>query len=89
MKTHKAKLVGLVAGGGTGMGLVGATTMLSAPTANLGGYAVAQIIAGSFGVGGPTLSVGLAAIGGPAVAGAVLAAGVGYGAYSIARWLFR
>ncbi len=89
MKNHKKEIIGLVAVGGTGVSLVGATTMLSAPTANLGGYAVAQTIAGSVGFGGPGLSIGLAAIGGPAVAGAALAAGVGCCAYSIARWLFR
>jgi hypothetical protein len=70
MSKHNAKIAGLVAGGGTGASLVGATAALSGPAANLGGYAVAQVVAGSVGLGGPALSVGIAAVGGPVVAGA-------------------
>lgn len=89
MSTKNARMVGLVAAGGTGASLVGATAALSGPVANLGGYAVAQMVAGSVGLGGPALSVGIAAVGGPVVVGAALAAGVGYGAYRIARRVFR
>lgn len=85
---RKAKITGVVAGAGTGASLVGATAALTGPVANLGGYAVAQMLAGSVGLGGPALSVGIAAIGGPVVAGAAAAAGVGYGAYRIAKWVF-
>ena len=88
MSKHKAKIAGLVAGGGTGASLVGATAALSGPAANLGGYAVAQMVAGSVGLGGPALSVGIAAMGGPVVAGAAVAAGVSYGAYRVAKWIF-
>jgi hypothetical protein len=88
MSKHKAGITGLVAGAGTGAGLVGATAALSGPAANLGGYAVAQMVAGSVGLGGPALSMGIAAVGGPFVAGAVLAAGVGYGTYRVAKWIF-
>ena len=70
------------------MSLVGATAALSGPAANLGGYAVAQMVAGSVGLGGPALSVGIAAVGGPFVAGAAAVAGVGYGAYRVAKWIF-
>lgn len=87
MSKHSSHIAGLVAGAGTGAGLAGATAALSGPVANLGGYAVAQMLAGSVGLGGPALSVGLAAVGGPVVAGAAVAAGVGYGTYRVARWL--
>lgn len=43
---------------------------------------------GEVGLGGPALSVGIAAVGGPVVAGAAVAAGVGYGAYRVAKWIF-
>lgn len=58
MSKHKAKIAGLGAAGGTGASLVGATAVLSGPAANLGGYAVAQMLAGSVGLGGPALSLG-------------------------------
>jgi len=45
------------------------------------------MMAGSVGLGGPGLSVGIAAVGGPVVAGAALAVGVGYSAYRVARWI--
>jgi len=89
MSKHKAKIVGLAASAGTGVGLAGATAALTGPTANLGGYAVAQMVAGSVGLGGPALSTAIATVGGPVVAGAALAAGVGYGAYRMAKWLFE
>ena len=88
MSNHKAKIAGLVAGGGTGASLIGATAALWGPAANFGGDAVAQMVAGSVGLRGPALSVGIAAMGGPLVAGAA-AAGVGYGAYSVTKWIFR
>lgn len=81
-------IAGLVAGSGTGASLVGATDALSGPAANLGGDAVAQMVAGSVGLGGPALSVGIAAVGGPVVGGAPVAAGVGCGAYLVAKWIF-
>lgn len=89
MSKHKAHIAGLAAGAGTGAGLVGATAALTGPAANLGGYAVAQMVAGSVGLGGPALSTAIAAVGGPVVAGAVVVAGVGYGAYRVAKWIFR
>ena len=89
MRQHKAEIAGWVAGGGTGASLVGATAALSGPAANLGGYAVAQTIAGSVGLGGPALSAGIAASGGPVVAGAALATGVGYVTYRVAKFIFR
>lgn len=88
MSKHKAHIAGLAAGAGTGAGLAGATAALSGPAANLGGYAVAQVMAGSVGLGGPALSTAIAAVGGPVVAGAAVAAGVGYGAYRVAKWIF-
>lgn len=88
MSKHKAHIAGLAAGAGTGAGLAGATAALSGPAANLGGYAVAQMMAGSVGLGGPALSTAIAAVGGPVVAGAAVAAGVGYGAYRVAKWIF-
>ncbi len=48
-------IAGLVAGGGTGASLVGATAALSGPAANLGGYAVEQMVVGS--VQMPVMSV--------------------------------
>lgn len=86
MSKNKARVAGLVASAGTGAGLAGATAALSGPVANLGGYAVAQIAAGSVGLGGPALSTAIAAVGGPVVAGAAVAAGVGYGVYRLANW---
>lgn len=80
-------VAGWVAGGGTAAGFVAATAGLSGPVANLGGYAVAQALAGSVGLGGPALSAAIATIGGPVVAGAAVAVGVGYGAYRLARWI--
>ena len=88
MGKHKAHIAGLAAGAGTGAGLAGATAALTGPAANLGGYAVAQVMAGSVGLGGPALSTAIAAVGGPVVAGAAVAAGVGYGAYRVAKWIF-
>jgi len=88
MSKHRAHIAGLAAGAGTGAGLAGATAALTGPAANLGGYAVAQVMAGSVGLGGPALSTAIAAIGGPVVAGAAVAAGVGYGAYRVAKWIF-
>jgi hypothetical protein len=69
---HKAIIAGLVEGGGTGARLVAATAALSGAVANLGGYAVAQMVAGSVGLGGPALSLGIAAVGGPVVEGHLL-----------------
>ena len=88
MNKTRAQIVGLVASAGTGAGLAGATAALAGPAANLGGYAVAQTIAGSVGLGGPALSTAIAAVGGPIVAGAAVAAGVGYGAYRVVKWIF-
>jgi hypothetical protein len=88
MSKHKAHIAGLAAGAGTGAGLAGATAALTGPAANLGGYAVAQVMAGSVGLGGPALSTAIAAVGGPVVAGAAVAAGVGYGVYRVAKWIF-
>lgn len=88
MSKHKAHIAGMAAGAGTGAGLAGATAALTGPAANLGGYAVAQVMAGSVGLGGPALSTAIAAVGGPVVAGAAVAAGVGYGAYRVAKWIF-
>jgi hypothetical protein len=88
MSKHTAHIAGLAAGAGTGAGLAGATAALSGPAANLGGYAVAQVMAGSVGLGGPALSTAIAAVGGPLVASAAVAAGVGYGAYRVAKWIF-
>ena len=85
MSKHNAHIAGLAAGAGTGAGFAGATAALTGPAANLGGYAVAQVVAGSVGLGGPALSTAIAAVGGPVVAGAVVAAGVGYGAYRVAK----
>ncbi len=78
---------------GSAATMTGITAGLSGPVANLGGYATAQIVASSIGVGGgPALSVGIAAIGGPIVAGALaatgvglLAAGAGYGIFKLVQ----
>ncbi len=85
MKFGKAEVAGCAATAGTGGGFIGATAALAAPTANLGGYAVAQMIAGSVGCGGPWLSGAIAAVGGPVVVGAVVAGGLGYGVYRLVR----
>ena len=85
MKKHKAHIAGLAAGAGTGAGLLGATATLTGPAANLGGYAVAQMMAGSVGLGGPALSTAIAAVGGPVVVGAAVAVGVGYGVYRVTK----
>lgn len=88
MSKHKAHMAGLAAGAGTGAGLAIATAALTGPAANLGGYAVAQVIAGSVGLGGPALSTAIAAVGGPVVAAVAVTAGVGYGAYRVAKRIF-
>lgn len=88
MNKNHAKIAGVLAGGTTGLGLTGATASLTGPVANLGGYAVAQTIAGSVGLGGPSLSVGIAAVGGPAVVGTAVVVGVGLSVYKLAT-IFR
>jgi hypothetical protein len=88
MSKHTAHIAGLAAGAGTGAGLAGATAALTGPAANLGGYAVAQVLAGSVGLGGPALSTAIAAVGGPIVAGAAVAAVVGYATYRVANLVF-
>ena len=78
----------------TASGLIGITAGLSAPLANLGGYATAQIIAGTIGVGGgPALATGIAAIGGPMVAASLATGGIalvvgvcGYGIYKLFKF---
>lgn len=86
MATQKAHIAGAAASAGVGGSMIGATAALTGPTANLGGYAVAQMAAGSVGLGGPALSAGIAAVGGPFVVGAALTAGVGYGVYRLFKW---
>jgi len=96
-KTGLKVAIGSAAAGGTATvtTLGGITASLSAPLANLGGYATAQIIAGTIGVGGgPALATGIAAIGGPLVAtglatgGVALVLGVGgYGVYKLVKFL--
>lgn len=77
---HNAKRNGIIAGAATGAHLVGSTAALTGSAANLGGYITAQTVASSLGLtAGPALSVGIAAIGGPVVAGALAVAGVGAG----------
>ena len=84
----KAGLTGTSLAGG---GLTVTTATLSAPTANLGGYATAQIVAGKVGMGGgPALSVAIKAVGGPLVAGTIASVGVGvviWGAFKFVGWL--
>jgi hypothetical protein len=53
MGKHTAKSAGLIASAAAGTGLAGATAALSGPVANLGGYAVTQMVAGSGSVGPP------------------------------------
>lgn len=82
---------------GSATTMTGITAGLSAPLANLGGYATAQVIASSIGVGGgPALSAGIAAVGGPIVAGAlastgvgILVAGAGFGIYKLVKFSLR
>ncbi len=88
MSQYKAHIAGLAAGVGTGGELAGARAALTGPAAILGGHAIAQVMAGSVGLGGPALSTAIAAVGGPVVAGAAVVAGVGYGAYRVAKWIF-
>jgi len=91
MSEKKAAVIGGGVGGvATGGTLVGTTAALSGPAANLGGYATAQILGSSLGLGGPSLSTAIAALGGPAVVGtvatgglALVAAGVGWAGYKI------
>ena len=70
----------------------GTTAALSGPAANLGGYATAQILLGSW-AGGPALSTTIAMVG-PVAAGAIAATGVGlaivglgYGGYHLYKWV--
>ncbi len=95
MQTKDKVIVGTGAAGSaaTAGTCIGVTASLTGPAAHLGGYATAQILLG----GGPALSTGIAAIGGPVVAGALASTGVGlaviglgYGGYHIYRkWLSR
>lgn len=85
--SNKAIVAGTAAATATGSSMVAATAALTGPVANLGGYAVAQMAAGSIGLGGPALSAGIAAVGGPVVVGVALTAGVGYGIYRLVGWL--
>lgn len=81
---EKALKAGLAAAKGTGQVLAAAPgLMLSGPAVNLGGYAVAQTVAGTVGLGGPALSVAIAAVGGPVVVGAVIVTGVGALVYGL------
>ena len=89
MSKRKANIAGATSSAATGAALYGSTALLSGPAANLGGYAVAQIAASSVGAGGPALSVAIAAVGGPVVVGAAIAAGVGVGVYLLVRRLGR
>lgn len=81
-------IAGCAASAASGGAMLGATAALSGPVANLGGYAVAQMVAGSVGLGGPALSVGIAAVGGPVVVGVAAAGAVGYAAYALASWIW-
>jgi hypothetical protein len=85
--SRTAIVAGTAAATATGGTMAAATVTLSGPVANLGGYAVAQIAAGSIGLGGPALSAGIAALGGPVVVAGALTVGVGYGVYRLVRWL--
>ncbi len=77
----------------TGAVLTTATASLTGPAANLGGYIVAQQVAGAIGaatgtsLGGAALSVGIATIGGPIVAGTLACAAVGTLAYGAGKLL--
>jgi hypothetical protein len=79
--------VGTASAAGTGGTLVGITAGLSGPAANLGGYATAQIVAGSVApiLAGPGLTTSIAVLGGPLVAGGLVIAGVGALGYGICR----
>lgn len=86
---------GIGVAGATTAGLTTITTGLSAPAANLGGYATAQIVASAsgastLGIGGPALTTAIAAMGGPIIAGLALAGGLGLLTYGglrlIRRW---
>ena len=74
MSRHKARIVGVAAAAGTGAGLAGATAALTGPAANLGGYAVEQMVASTIGLGWPALATAIVADGGPAVAASAVAA---------------
>jgi hypothetical protein len=98
INARRPAIAGAIGGGSasavTAGTLAGITASLSGSVANLGGYATAQIVAASVGIGGgPALSVGIAAVGGPLVAGAIVTAGVGVaaagltvGGYALYRW---
>jgi hypothetical protein len=94
---RKSAKAGLAASGVTGVVLTGITATLSGPAANLGGYATAQIVAsalglGALGIGGPALSVVIAAVGGPVVAGGLAVAAVGgtvYGGAKLVKKILR
>jgi hypothetical protein len=95
--TTVATATGIIGAAGTAGTLGGITAGLTAPLANLGGYATAQVVAGAVGAGGgPALSAGIAAIGGPMVAAGfatagvgIVAAGVAYGVYKFGKWLLE
>lgn len=76
----------LYAGAGTtavtGTTLTAITATLGAPTANLGGYATAQIVASSlFGTGGPWLASAIATAGGPVTVTVLVSIGLGGAAW--------
>lgn len=85
-----AVIGGSVGAVGTSAALIATTASLKAPLSNLGGYATAQkVVTGLNRMGmnfpsGPALSQGIKAIGGPKVAGAAAAVGIGLAAAGIA-----
>lgn len=76
--TKAASALAATGSAGTGGLLIGITTGLSGPSANLGGYITAQMVASSVaGMGGPTVATAVAVVGGPVVAGALVIFGTG------------
>lgn len=81
MQTKDKVILGAGAAGSaaTAGTCIGVTASLTGPVAHLGGYATAQLILG----GGPALSTGIAAVGGPVIAGALASTGVGLAAIGL------
>lgn len=74
--------------------LIMATAIPTEPTVNLGGHSAAQEVAGAIGtatgisIGGPMQSAGIAAIGGPVVAGVLAATAIGGAVYGTGKLVY-
>ena len=77
------KKAAIATSAGTAVVLAAKTAALKGPVANLGGYATAQMLAAGTGLAGKGLSVAIATVGGPVVAGAGFCALIGGATFGI------